>query len=282
MSELRVPGKLFLMGEYGVLFGGQSLILTLKPGYLFQRSDQPSHPDSPLGVYCREHSIKIGLELDPASSMLPGFGSSTAELLAGLMSLDQELPASDSIWSWYRKHFVKASGADLVAQLRALIKKTGFFKVSFNDGIQDLPNSDLFEQIFLFQAPTKIPTHVALDRALPKLAIEKINGWVQAVEQSLSESKENQLDALNSFAEYISSVGLESESAKSVRQAFIGLPQVLSAKGCGALLNDVFVVAVRKDYLGTENQFSTIEALLGIANQFDLRLMGTLSECVWS
>jgi hypothetical protein len=274
MSTFTVPGKIFLMGEYAVLKGGRCLVAALRPGYAFDLNVIPErptwvHPRSPLGMYQEE--IGRGLSISKLSaSMAPGFGGSTAELVAGVFADLERLPETRRLWGWYREHFPKASGADLIAQIEALRTNRALFEIE-NGVSETILRPKLFSKIHVYQiAPhLKLATHEALQNELPPLDLSYLNALVARFKNALEAGDLNGLSVMNEFADELRRVGLETDLAHEIRQALMKMPGVIAVKGCGAGLQDTFLVAgnfVNAPLLqkGAEHLFAlgTLEALL--------------------
>ena len=284
MPELTVPGKVFLMGEYGVLQGSKGICAALKPGYTFQWGEGTSpspwiHPDSPLGVYQMDtgHSIFIEqLKVDADLAMGQGFGSSTAELIAGVYADLERLPETKRVWAWYREFFPRASGADLIAQMEAL--RTGFALFEVEDGgASSFSASSLLSEIQVLQinSDLKLKTHEALKQDIPTLDVNRMNQLVARVKNGLEQGDRLDLQAFNEFAEILNQAGLETKLAHETRLAFSKTTGVYAVKGCGAGLHDVFLVASE---LKTPCYFEKINAL---AERFQFTPLGSLQELLW-
>ena len=129
---------------------------------------------------------------------------------------------------------------------------------------------------FVFHAPDtqKIPTHTDLENNIKNLEhsgldLEKLNAmihrWLRTFEPAL----------FTAWADELSVHGLESIFAHQVRKAFEAIPGVVGVKGCGAGLNDVFLVCV------DQSLPQIIQAhLREVAERFQLKPLGNLREHV--
>jgi hypothetical protein len=275
-----IPGKIFLMGEYSVIEGGRAIVAPVRPPFRYEYGTQESHPESPYGRYVSEfgplsnQTIRISSEGPGA-----GFGSSTAELIAGAFAhRGRDLDLQDLL-SWYQSRFPDTSGADLLIQGLSLNSRTCLYSfVKRGEASLLVPDPATLNRVLVFRAPSvqKIPTHEDLRKSRPKLDLLKLNDFTNHFSLSLQGHSEEGLKTLNCFAEYLSFLGLETPFAAEVRKSFLGCSGVLAAKGCGAGLNDVFIVVV-------EAAFSKLkhEALLDKAREYDLLAMGDLGELLW-
>ena len=133
LRDVRVPGKVFLMGEYSVIQGGKALVTAIRPGieYSLDHGQALSvHPESPLGVFQSEQNSILEIKLSSSESSL-GLGSSTAELIAAEVFSNGSTEGARStkaLWNWYRNHFPRASGATLLFNTKPFEVVPGFLK----------------------------------------------------------------------------------------------------------------------------------------------------------
>ncbi len=276
MNVCQIPGKLFLIGEYGVIEGGDALVAAIRPGFTYYPAVKfNAHPESPLGRYNTHFGSDAAVDLNRLDSLNPGFGTSTAELIAALWLQSGMLPQGPALWSWYKETFPRTSGADLLAQIEALRTGKALFQVAAGGKVKALPESELFSQILVFQTDVseKLPTHEALAATRPKVPVEVTNNLSRKLQAGFLLGDERSLKALGEFAELMNSLGLETEHAKKVRLAFQKNPSVISAKGCGAGLHDVFLVAVYRQLM--------LNPILDIAREHRLHFLGSLKERMW-
>jgi len=276
MEPFKVPGKIFLMGEYSVIDGGKAIVAALNPAFEYSTTKGAPvsvHPDSPLGKYLSQTNQKIALRMFD-EGLGAGFGSSTAELIAGMQFVNGTIPQSAAIFSWYKKEFPEASGADLAVQLEALHQHHGLFEVQrIPSMIKAIGYTPELHQILLFQTPPaeKLPTHVDLKKSRPNIDLAVANAFVDRLSLSFRTGNRVGLTVLTEWANWLSGLGLETELAQKIRSSLIQIPGVIGAKGCGAGLNDVFMVAIEEN--------ASVEAkLMTVANEFQLRFLGNLAE----
>ena len=183
------------------------------------------------------------------------------------------IPQTSAILSWYKKEFPQASGADLAIQLEALHQHNALFEVSNSQAVRAIGYTSELEQILLFQVPVenKLPTHQNLKQSRPPMPVEVANGFVDRLRDAFRDGNRAGLVVLTEWANWLSAMGLETELAKKIRSSFIQITGVIGAKGCGAGLNDVFMVAIEEN--------ASVEAqLMTVANEFKLRFLGNLGE----
>lgn len=275
---ISVPGKIFIFGEYSVMNGGEAILAAVKPGFDCDwNNTNRVHPDSPAGRFLTQNKSQVLTSVQ--GGLGAGFGSSTAELLAANQCLHQPW-SLDRLWTWYHEEFSPASGADLVVQEQGRTKDYGFYHFQIQGPsfrVNPTPVPFLFqENCFVFKtSPTqKIPTYSDLENKkdssvfLPvdqTVANRFIHRWLETFDPKI----------LTEWADYLAKLGFESIFAHDVRKAFLKVPGVLGVKGCGAGLNDVFLVSVEQGFHAKMNQ-----RLAEVAEKFDLSPLGNLSSHV--
>ena len=273
---LRIPGKIFLIGEYGVLEGTSSLLAAVKPGYGFGSGGKVPHPDSPAGIYAREFSIP----LSGAPALLsgaPGFGSSTAELIA-LSGSGVGSVAQRDLLDWYRSRHPHASGMDLEVQIAAFSGKGSVFSFSGKRDARSVHAVESAARILVFKTPfeRKLPTHEDLLRTRPPLKVSRMETLVLNFIQGFESDQDDGLLAMNEFADELHHAKRETSFAFQVRNSISALPGVLAVKGCGAGMNDAFLVVLKRD--AGEKCVSLIRESARFLGLSDL---GTLGSILW-
>ena len=281
MDRLSIPGKVFLIGEYGVIHGGRAILAALKPPFEFSMTESAVvHPDSPVGAFMRESLKDGGLAPKLVSYGLgKGFGTSTAELIAGAFSLDRKIPEMSSFWLRYRNQVRGASGADLAVQISAMEGQGSLFEVYRKDRVESIgPNADkiaFMDSILIYGAPktSKLMTHVDLAKVRLVPDLEVLDRHVDQIRNAIEKGDLELFSAFNDFADDLHRHGFETPFAHQVRSAIRGLDGVVGIKGCGAGLNDVFLVVVRD--LSMKNQIQKTASDLGLI------WLGSLGELAW-
>ncbi len=261
------------MGEYSVIQGGNALLAAVKPGFSYVRSTGfVFHQESPVAKFLKDRPLDFSIS---STGLGAGFGSSTAELVAAACFLENRFPESTSLWNWYRTIHPEASGADLVVQMDALAKGRALFKYGVGETTACEP-TPILEHIHVFSVPSdrKILTHEALKRERKSLDLSRANAWVEELRNTLESDDVSRLDVLSDWADWLKQLGLESAFASEVRYAFQRCPNVAGVKGCGAGLNDVFLVAVHQNELDSR--------ISDLALRFGLKDLGPLSDLMWS
>ncbi len=268
--HLSVPSKTFLLGEYVVLEGGPSLILTTEPR--FQLTVNKSNdddtlfsidPNSPAGKlltrdfdFYRHYSLHFN---DPYKS-LGGFGASSALflLLKAMKSHIESTPLNDDDLledyielAWDRVS-IAPSGADLIAQ-----KHGGFcyyHKSTKETKTFSWPFSEL--GYCLIHTGNKIATHTHLNQ-LSQVDTQELR---ETVLKALNEVElHHSLEFMESISHYgntMNKLGLVCNNTVEMIAQLLCCPYTLTAKGCGALAADVIVLFYDKN-----NQNALIEWL---------------------
>jgi hypothetical protein len=271
---ISVPGKIFIFGEYSVMNGGEAILATLEPRFQCSWSNNSQiHPESPAGIFLEENKTKVFTKIE--GGLGAGFGSSTAELISANEYLENPW-TEKRLWTWYRGSFAPASGADLIVQNQSRNDGCGFYHFQIQSADYKVNRVDVpsvFQlNCFLFHSPSsqKIPTHIDLEtRKDSALDAEKANSIIHQWLRSFSPA------LLTEWADYLSHCGLESLFAHQVRKAFQAIPGVVGVKGCGAGLNDVFLVCVDQSL-----PLEIKRHLQEVSDRFLLKPLGNLRDHV--
>lgn len=257
--ELTVPSKTFLLGEYVALKGGPVIILTSESRFTLVVNPSGEHtmkvagihPASPAGKLLqrypecyRDFDLTF---IDPYQG-LGGFGASSAQFIL-LFSLKAKLPAIDeeTLLAEYRQlawqgEGMPPSGADLIAQLHGGI--CCFHQAEKNLQIFSWPFSDL--AYCLIHTGNKLATHDHLKELKPfdETALSDIVffGW-----ESLQKADSHQFtDAIKNYARVLLELGLVALPTMTMLEHLNAHPDILAAKGCGALGADVILLIFTK------------------------------------
>jgi hypothetical protein len=240
---MKVPGKIFLLGEYGVLLHGRAWVMTLPPGY----------------------------EGSGESSLPRGFGSSGAEFLRTDRALYPQATVSDR-WRRYRSSGDGGSGADLVAQQLASPEETDLFEIhlplksrktlsgevrweSCVKALSKLLQEHLLEMRVYFRGENN---KLATDRELKRVAWEELEGrWgeqslelVQAWGRALRNSALSEMVEVSAAHEqHLLRADLLDPKMVSELKVLREDPNLVLVRGCGARGQDAVWMLLRK---GTE------------------------------
>jgi len=255
MLSLSVPSKTFAIGEYVALNGGPALVLSTEPRFqlLIQKSSdgfQCNFESYPILAPLMENQSDLKFHFVDPYEGHGGFGSSSA-LLSMLLSFSR-LKRGLSLGIW-----------DVLEELESLQKETNAAPSSYYDVLSQISgdisfihknNKEIetlewgFEEakFCLLKSSRKVATHEHLKNMKQK----EWSSLKSIAEDSVESFKEQDLDVFcETLREYqlaLESEGLvSSTSAEEIRWLWTQ-PGVLSAKGCGALLNDSYLVILEK------------------------------------
>lgn len=276
MQSLNVPAKIIMIGEYSVIDGGLAILAALKPPFVYAplAGAAPFHPGSPAGRYANAFGKALPLQLQ-SQGLGSGFGTSSAELISSAWVRTGTLPATRELWSWFRSEYPEASGADVATQLEAMHTGHSIFEVKNFEMIK-IASSAVTQQILVFrsQARDKLKTHEDLARIRQAVPRALSDSLVSRVRDAFTSGIAEGLTAFNDFADCLSGLDLETKRAFEMRKRLRALPEVLSVKGCGAGLNDVFLVVLKSNS-------SSHERVLEIAEEMGLEGLGMLGDLLW-
>jgi hypothetical protein len=267
LEIVEVPAKIFLMGEYLVLEGGDAVLEALRPGYRFEIGplvhETLPHPDSPAGKLLREAGMDVARFRLLEDSSLPGFGGSTAELLLAWHQVYGVWPEPEPIHRWYRERVPAASGADLLLQARTLTSP------------QRDRAPEVYSRIYILERiqPSKRPTHEDLALERPPIDREALAAKVTRFRTQLLDPVESGFRVFSEFADELYRTGRETEDAHRIRRLIESLEGIEGVKGCGAGLHDQFLMALKPGW--------NPSALRQELEQIGLRNSGSLLERVW-
>lgn len=273
--ELRIPGKVFVLGEYNVLAGRAGLIGTLSPPFIARAAGAEGeiyrpHPESPAGLLFSQCGVQGGKAAakakfetrefifeDPRNGR-GGLGGSTAEFLAGWSFWrESDVSAQEAwrIWAAYQElhqaHRLPPSGADLVAQILGGVVEVRTASRSTRQWLGHWAAQQLLRHLHVWsatgQTDRKVRTHEHLAQlsdldfilALSNDLDPRIARGLQALEAGDARTFGS---SLTGYAEALAAHGLEHPSAREERELAMRVPGVLGCKGTGALLADGLVV----------------------------------------
>jgi hypothetical protein len=269
---IQVPGKIFILGEYSVMKGGEAVIASLQPSFeCIADSEQRLHPDSPAGRWLADQGFESGMKVQ--GGIAAGFGTSTAELIAVRERLAPTMSDRD-LWSWYRERFFPASGADLAVQMDSMREGLGLYQFQIHAADYRMHRVSVpylfLSNCYLFRCPPiqKIPTYSDLENRKQGILDDRLaNGFVHRWLKDFDPA------ILTEWADHLSHLGFESLFGRDVRQAFQAIPGVVGVKGCGAGLNDAFLVC-----LDQSQPHETQKGIRSVVEKFNLITMGSLYE----
>jgi mevalonate kinase len=276
-NSITLPGKVFLIGEYAVLFGLPAILTTIGPRFSLNfgenSSPDPSrfpvmkfHPQSPSGIL----RDKIINDTTPENAALlknayfedsflgeGGFGASTAQYALLYRKFLGE--SINHAYALFRKmHELRKfppSGADLIAQW---LGGTVYFRVTGPETfeahtIQNENASYILQNTLAFQAThqkeRKTSTHSHLKAAtevLDSFTIEEHEEASRLIQDAMQALRLGDLTlwgkTLNHYAEFLNRKNLEAPESTADRIELSKEPGVRGVKGAGARLSDLILV----------------------------------------
>lgn len=270
-SISEIPAKTFLAGEYLALQKKEGLIVLTKPGFKiqfespvensfrtsfkpFRTSHKPLeifHPDSPAGLFYKDHSdffnnYKIQFS-DPFKQIKKaGVGASTAQFLSLYRIKNPRFTDADLI-STYLNYFsesLRPSGLDLLAQNHQnLVLIEGLRVHEFQWPFKDI-------SFLIFFTGVKLNTHEHLSnlKNFQTLVLEKaflkIKEGLNKVQSSLFveglQVYHQELDRQGFLASHTQDLLAQIQDLKELKSE----NNILASKGCGAMGSDTFVLIV--------------------------------------
>lgn len=255
-----IPSKTFVIGEYLAINGTASMVLATEPSFYVKITKDKLygfHSDSPAGQLKKKYSLNdSGYSFFDPHEGRGGFGRSTAEYLSVYLNHwlreNGESHFTESILS-HLEDFVgeyqslcgndyKPSGADLVAQVCG--------GLCWYDGMnfvaEKLPWPFPGYDIYIFHTGKKLATHEHLSD-LKDQPLRPLIPILVAARTSLDQENLRVFcESLNFYYDSLNELGLSDKAiyknVETLRQA----PEVLAAKGCGAMGVDTVLVIGEK------------------------------------
>lgn len=260
LVTLEIPSKTFLIGEYLALKGTSSLILSSGPSFQISvgEGNLGFAEESPAGQFLKKNKLNdFSFEMSDPHKGKGGFGRSTAEFLAAYtfkkikdaesnfdqvsndMSADLKLIIDE--YRLCAGSDYKPSGADLIAQMTGgLCLYDG---MNFTSEAKEWPFKGY--NLLVFHTGKKLKTH----DHLKNLGEKDFQDLIPLLLRSLMALQGGKLkafcEALDNYYDKLNEYGL---SDSEVRKKVLELrqePEVLCAKGCGAMGVDTVALIVQ-------------------------------------
>lgn len=288
MMTWYIPAKTFLLGEYVAINEGPALLLTTTPCFQLTLKDDPQlkgiHPESPAGLYWQHLNLKHGLDFYDPYQNKGGLGASSAQFVGAYLAshfLCDEPPCkTDMLERYYQFAWQgigkRPSGYDVFAQssqgsvyINAQRRQYKIYSWSFPD-----------IGFVLLHTGKKLATHQHLqDISFAKGALNQLELLVETGQRAFETCNSTRLiSAVNQYHEQLLSLDLVAEHTRHHIDQFIKDPNVLAAKGCGALGSDVLLLIVQQDKLRTFSNQLTLKGWDILATNHDLYLQSQFSE----
>jgi mevalonate kinase len=245
MTTLQAPSKNFIIGEYAVLQYGCALIHTSTPHFSIKfdgSRDNHILPDSPAGQLLTGISAHF---IDPYDGA-GGMGASTAQFLLAYSHLhknfsDKALLESYWQYAWDGKG-MKPSGADLLAQRHGGLCYIDTIRTQHK--IHDWPFKEL--DIKFIRTGKKLATHEHL-HTLTTLNTHQLQSiFTQAIHAIEAQQASQFVDCINAYADELSQLNLCATHTQNLLKEIRQQPDILAAKGCGAMGADTILTLSKK------------------------------------
>lgn len=253
------PSKTFLFGEYAILRGGPSLIVSTGPRFEMRIESRGEgvaggvHPNSPAGMWMRSHREdfnSVNLQFMDPHQGRGGFGASSAQFLfvnlwsriqrQSLSALLSQLKIQD-VWKDFQSlHQDKSedrrpSGGDVVSQWQGGLCQ--FSSQPFTVSSLSWPFADL--EFGLLRTNSKLATHTHLE-SLGHTHFENLQSLsARGIEALRSQDRLGFLKQIEAFSEELARLGLVTLPTQEILSRLKGHSAILTAKGCGAMGADV-------------------------------------------
>ncbi len=284
----RIPAKTFLLGEYSAVAGASAIMLTTSPCFeLLLLQDHSSlqgiHPDSPAGKWWMQQSIPHGLLWHDPYQGCGGLGASSAQFLGTYLAscyLQSIVPNYQTVLEAYYQSAwqgegVRPSGYDVLAQLQNRCvyinwqeKMINSYHWVFND-----------ISFLLLQSGHKLATHNHLQTLKLPNEIGHLSATVDLAKLAFAEENSAVLiEAVNTYQQQLEDLDLMAAHSIKQLQALKTRPDILAAKGCGALGADILLLIVPSHRLKPKVQSLAAEGWMILATSENLHTQAPLME----
>lgn len=262
MIKWRIPAKTFLLGEYAALLEGSAIVLTTDPCFevslVEDVSNHSIHPESPAGKYWVTHSLP-GYNLrwhDPYHGQ-GGLGASSAQFVGAYSAvchlLHLPLESKGLLEAYYdnawRGEGLRPSGYDVLAQSQRLC-------VYINRHNNVMQNYEWpFEDIafLLLHSGEKLATHYHLQGMRLPDGIHLLSPIVEQAKTAFEQAdSESLVTAVNSYQQHLTTLRLMAGNTLHQIRVLQEDPEILAAKGCGAMGADVLLLIVPNKSLASQ------------------------------
>ena len=276
---LSAKSKVFLVGEYAVLFGGNAILLTIEPSFKLkfresmERGVLKNFINSPAFNFWEQHGHffqKFDIEFEDPYNGTGGFGASSAQYVLlyklyemyNCRTVISEQEALKKCIDTYKKlplnKGINPSGADCAAQY---MNRHIFFNSTQQTATPlswSFPNLDLR----VFKTSDKVNTHEHL-RNLKNLDISDMIAPIQNVRQAFDLADENLLiENVNLFFALMIEKDIAFPKTIDLVKQIRSMPFIRAAKGCGALAADVIAIILDKTQT-TDRNLLQIKQIIG-------------------
>lgn len=250
----RIPAKTFLLGEYAAVAEGSAILLTTAPCFELSFTDdnlmQGIHPESPAGQWWLHHRMPMqGLLWHDPYEGKGGLGASSAQFIGAYLASCNLLHINPSrkalldayYQSAWRGEGLRPSGYDVLAQIQnrcVYINRQNNITQSYDWVFKDV-------SFLLLHSGQKLATHYHLQRVTLPDSLNELSAITEQAKRAFEQENSAELIiAINHYQQQLESRNLIAPHSLRHIQAFKMQPDVLAAKGCGALGADVLLLIV--------------------------------------
>lgn len=237
--KFSIPSKTFICGEYGVLYGGNAVLMATNPSFILDEKSVIYDPYDGGG----------------------GFGLSGAKFIAS------QAKGGDfsGVIEKFKNLHTGQSGSDVVCQIIGnitVIKNGKYFSLNWPfDGCE----------ILIFKNSSKVNTHEHLEN-LPAIDVNLINSFIDSVICGIQKiNVEAFTNGINLFFKYLISQNLASKDCLEKVEKLSKNCKILTVKGCGTLCHDVIITVNHKSESDKIKSFAKSLDLIYTTNSEDIR-----------
>jgi mevalonate kinase len=255
----QIPAKTFLVGEYLAIINGPAIVLATQPCFEMSLVQQDEildiHPDSPAGQWWLKNKVEpYGLRWKDPYNGLGGLGASSAQFLGAYLATckifnqpqNREILLDAYLQCAWSKEGAKPSGYDVLAQTQnqcVFIDKQKNAPISYPWPFKDI-------SFILMHSGQKLSTHYHLKNLiLPKEITQLATIVTMAQEAFKKVDSQLLIEAINKYQENLMRLQLTAPHTIEYIRLLRREPNILAAKGCGALGADILLVVIQNEYL---------------------------------
>ena len=254
-KKWQIPAKTFLLGEYAALQNLGALIRTTTPCFELTLTHhaklQGIHPDSPAGRWWTEaHHKNHGLHWYDPFNQRGGMGASSAQFIGAyyattyLRGQTYSLPEMlEAYWqcAWTGVG-LRPSGYDVMAQ--SLYGCVSIHRQNARCDSLLWNFTDL--DFILIHTGNKLATHHHLLKATLSKNMAHLDTLVSLAQQAFVETDSSMLiTAVNAYHQALLQMNLVDTNTLQLMASLRHHPEILAAKGCGAMGADVVLLLVK-------------------------------------
>jgi mevalonate kinase len=283
---LQIPGKTFLVGEYAVLAGGDSLLLATDPCFEVTINENTSvvnqfHPSSAAGLLLKNDDYPQ-ISIHSLLKSLGGYGYSTAEFISAwlvkhkILTLES-LKSTENLQKIFTDYLAlyssqnkneQPSGADLVSMIMGRV--THFRKGAVGSLAHPWPFQDI--DFAIISTGFKVNTHQHLANLNRDLLDDLLEPSQKVIESFLTSQSVQFIDDLKKWSIFLRQKEMQHNDSWSIKLNLEKIKSILVAKPNGALGADTITIfyetAFKNNVIGlVEKMGFTIHATSQNLNQ---------------